>query len=62
MARKKKRLTPAQFRKRQLALGLQNEELGKLLDRTAQTITNWRTGKSPIPMNIDTLLKVIEDA
>lgn len=59
---KKTSLTKLQLKNRREALGLTQEELGKLLhEKTKQTIYRWEKGVRKIPAWVDDKLQSIED-
>ena len=50
-------MTPEEFKRRQTALGWTNARMAGHLRKTAQSVSNYRTGRQAIPAHVDVLLE-----
>lgn len=50
-------MTPAEFKRKQSALGWSNSRMAKHLRKTPQSISNYRTGRQAIPEHVEILIE-----
>lgn len=49
-------MTPAEFKRRQSALGWTNARMASHLRKTPQSVSNYRNARQSIPAHVDVLL------
>lgn len=49
-------MTPAEFKRKQTALGWSNARMAKHLRKTPQSVSNYRTGRQSVPEHVDVLI------
>ena len=54
-------MTPELFKEKQAEIGWTNRRLAQYLDKTEQSVSNWRMGRQGIPPYVGTMLETARE-